>query len=200
MARTTSQFLVEFGVQLAVNGDFYRVVNGRADVTGLAASDGVVYSKPAPNEPTLYISKDRRAGFRRPSGPVYSAISGNPMLLKAGRPVRDLGGEPDPRTVVAVDRGGRRLILIVVDGRQSGYSEGATPADLAEIALRHGAYEALSLDGGGSSAMVAQGADGLSFLLSRPVDKHIPGRERTVGNHLGIYAERLENGPRGRGE
>ena len=48
---------------------------------------------------------------------------------------------------------------------------------------------AMSLDGGGSSAMVSEGKDGGAVLLNSPIDSYIPGRERPVGNHLGIYVK-----------
>jgi exopolysaccharide biosynthesis protein len=51
-------------------------------------------------------------------------------------------------------------------------------------------YVAMSLDGGGSSTMVIEGEDGQAVILNSPIDNYIPGRERPVGNHLGIYVER----------
>jgi hypothetical protein len=47
------------------------------------------------------------------------------------------------------------------------------------------------LDGGGSTALViSDGQDGFR-LLNRPIHNRLPGRERPVGNHLGVFAERL---------
>jgi hypothetical protein len=43
------------------------------------------------------------------------------------------------------------------------------------------------MDGGGSSAMVIRGVDGKARILSSPVDSGIPGKERAVANHLGLY-------------
>jgi exopolysaccharide biosynthesis protein len=50
-----------------------------------------------------------------------------------------------------------------------------------------GAQNAMSLDGGGSSTMVVQGKDGKPRILNSPIDKRIPGHERPVANHLGIF-------------
>ena len=50
-----------------------------------------------------------------------------------------------------------------------------------------GADYAMNLDGGGSSTMVVEGADGKPRVLNSPIDNHIPGRERPVANHLGFY-------------
>ena len=187
-ARTTSQFLAEFGLQLAVNGDYFGPTSGGGvDVTGLAASRGVVYSKPASGAPTLYFSTDGRARFREPIGPVYHAISGKPLLHR-GLMAAKAGGVPEPRTALALDRTGRRLFMVVVDGRQPGYSTGATLEELAAIIVLHGGYEALNMDGGGSSALARRGDNGRPVLLSSPIDDGVPGQERAVGNHLGIYA------------
>ena len=53
--------------------------------------------------------------------------------------------------------------------------------------IDQGAHMAMSMDGGGSSTMVIEGDDGLPEILNSPIDNYIPGRERPVGNHLGIY-------------
>ncbi len=60
----------------------------------------------------------------------------------------------DPRTAIGINRNGRYLYLMVVDGRQPFYSDGATFAELAELMKKQGAYFAMALDGGGSSTMV----------------------------------------------
>jgi hypothetical protein len=95
---------------------------------------------------------------------------------------------PQPRTALAVDKSGRRLVIVVVDGRQPNYSEGATLAELAEILLAHGGYTGMNLDGGGSTTLVMEGRGGRPALLNSPVDQRIPGRARPVGNHLGVFA------------
>jgi len=52
-----------------------------------------------------------------------------------------------------------------------------------------GAYYAMALDGGGSSTMVIEGEDGKPVILNSPIDLYIPGRERPVGNHFGVYVK-----------
>ncbi|MDX3851735.1 phosphodiester glycosidase family protein [Streptomyces sp. AK02-01A] len=61
-----------------------------------------------------------------------------------------------PRTMAGIDGRGR-LILVTVDGRQPGVSEGFTLAEGARFMRSLGAKQALNLDGGGSSAMVVGG-------------------------------------------
>ncbi len=202
---TTSQFLSGYHLQAAINGDFfepwsdntpldyYPHAGDPVDVLGFAASLGTVYSRGRANHPTLYLSHDNQASFDAPSGPIYNAISGGMIIVKEGKPYQVDLAEPylreaHPRTAVALDATGRTLLLIVVDGRQPGYSDGATLSDLAQIAIRYGASEALNLDGGGSTTLAMEGADGRPRVVNSPIHNHIPTMERPVANHLGVFA------------
>ncbi len=206
-ARTTSAFLQEFNLQLAINGDGFTPwrSNGPLDYyphagdpvapNGLAASKGVIYSKDAGGHPVLYITRTNRASFNSPGGKIYNAISGDPMLVIRGKPTSEAmlaNDQPEPRTAIGIDRRGRKLIIVVVDGRQPGYSEGVTLLELAEILIENKIYQGMNMDGGGSSTLVAQGKGGQQTLLNSPIDLQLPGRERNVGNHLGIYAHAVK--------
>jgi len=203
-ARTTSQFLDEFGVQIAINGDgftpwwsrspvdYYPHVGEPVTPLGLTASKGELYTEGVPKEigkePTLYISRRNDLSFNRRPGSVFHAISGDRMLVEQGEVVAGLNdSELDPRTAVGLNKNGRFLILIVVDGRQPFYSDGATFVKLAELLISLGANTAMSLDGGGSSTMVIEGENGEPVILNSSIDNYIPGRERPVANHLGIF-------------
>lgn len=205
-ARTTSQFLEEFDVQIAVNGDkflpwwshspadYYPHVGDPVAPMGFSASNGKVYwigdIEDVGIEPTLYISRRNVLGFNNQPNRVYNAISGDRMVVVKGEAVPDLNDKAlQPRTAMGINRNGRYLYIVVVDGRQPFYSEGATFADLAELLIDQGAYMGMSLDGGGSSAMVVEGKNGEADVLNSPIDSYIPGRERPVGNHLGIYVK-----------
>ena len=201
-ARTTSQFMQEFGVQIAINGDgfspwwsrnpadYYPHVGDPVTPNGYAASNGKSYSDG--NEPTLYISRRNYLTFdynpsQRPSR-IYQAISGERMLVLKGESVPGLDNSTrNPRTAIGTNQNGRYLILVVVDGRQPFYSDGATFVELANLLIEHGAYVGMNMDGGGSSTMVIVGSDGKSLILNSPIDNYIPGRERPVANHLGIF-------------
>jgi hypothetical protein len=204
-ARTTSQFLDEFGVQIAVNGDgfspwwsnspadYYPHAGDPVTPLGFSASKGKVYwlgknEGDVGIEPTLYISRRNALSFNIRPDRLSNAISGDRMLVVKGEVVPDLEDvELDPRTAIGINRNGRYLYIVVVDGRQPFYSDGVTFAELAELLRKQGAFMAMSLDGGGSSALVVEGEDGLPRILNTPIDNYIPGRERPVGNHLGIY-------------
>lgn len=204
-ARTTSRFLDEFDLQVAVNGDgfspwwsrsiadYYPRVGDPIAPLGFTASNGDVYWSGENDgdvgiEPTLYISRRNALSFNNRPNNVHSAISGDRMLLQKGEVVADLDdSEVEPRTAIGLNRNGRYLYIIVVDGRQPFYSDGATFLELAELLIEQGAFVAMSLDGGGSSTLVIEGDDGLPRILNTPIDNYIPGRERPVGNHLGVY-------------
>jgi exopolysaccharide biosynthesis protein len=79
---------------------------------------------------------------------------------------------------------------MVVDGRQNGYSEGVTFPELGELLISYGVYTGVNLDGGGSSTLVIKGADGKPRVLNSPIDLNVPGKERAVGNHLGLYIKK----------
>lgn len=207
-ARTTSQFLDEFNVQIAINGDgfspwwshsvadYYPHAGDPIAPFGFTASNGDVYwngiidEEDDGIEPTLYISRRNALSFNTKPSKVYSAISGDRMLVQQGEIVPDLGDEElEPRTAIGINRNGRYLYIVVVDGRQPLYSEGATFTELAQLLIKQGAYIAMNMDGGGSSTLVIEGEDGLPVIMNSPIDNYIPGRERPIGNHLGIYIQ-----------
>ena len=198
-ARTTSQFLEEYDLQIAVNGDgfspwysnslldYYPHAGDPVIPIGYTSSLGTRYSDG--NRPTLYISQDNVAQFERPKGEIYNAISGSHMLIVEGELIEGLDSEiPAPRTALGVDYGPDRLVIVVVDGRQPFYSEGATLTQLADLMVDYGVYTAMNMDGGGSSTLVIE-EDGKPKILNSPIDSHIPGRERPVANHLGVYVD-----------
>ena len=202
-ARTTSQFLEEFNLQIAINGggfspwwsrspaDYYPHVGDPIAPFGFTASDGEVYWTTADTEgipPALFISRRNVISFNNKPNRVHTAISGDRMIVLKGEIAPDLDDqELDPRTAVGINRNGRYLYLIVVDGRQPLYSAGATFAELAQLLIDRGAFAAMSLDGGGSSTMVVEGPGGKPRILNSPIDHYIPGTERPVGTHLGIF-------------
>jgi exopolysaccharide biosynthesis protein len=86
-----------------------------------------------------------------------------------------------PRTAIGIDRDSGQLMLLVMDGRQE-LSRGATMKEFANLFLRLGADDALNLDGGGSSILVARQPDGSLAVLNSPSDGH----PRPVANGLEI--------------
>lgn len=204
-ARTTSEFLTDFGVQIAINGDgfypwwsrspmdYYPHSGDTVTPNGFAASGGTVYADGLQDpraEPTMYISRRNEVSFNQQPGNLHHALSGDRMLIQGGEIIAELDDTVlHPRTAIGVNRNGRYVYLIVVDGRQPFYSDGATFQELAELLRDAGAHFALALDGGGSSTLVVMAEDGRAEVLNSPIDNYIPGRERPVANHFGVYIE-----------
>ena len=109
------------------------------------------------------------------------AITGNKILIRDGLVEVVDDREMHPRTAVGIDRDTRELLLLVVDGRQS-FSRGYTMVELANRMIDLGADEALNLDGGGSSTLVAKKTSGRVTVVNRPSD----GRQRYVPNGLEV--------------
>jgi hypothetical protein len=110
---------------------------------------------------------------------VFDAIGGGPILVADGTITGDCNGaicNRNPRTGVGITADGQ-ILLVVVDGRQPGYSTGLTMHQFARLFVDLGATDAMNLDGGGSSTMVVNGE-----VVNRPSD----GFERSVGSAIVI--------------
>lgn len=83
----------------------------------------------------------------------------------------------DPRTAIGIMKDDS-VILVTVDGRQPGYSNGLTGKQLAQFLLEYGAVDAAMLDGGASTEMIINGR-----LVNKPSFK---GEERLLGGGLMI--------------
>jgi GH25 family lysozyme M1 (1,4-beta-N-acetylmuramidase)/uncharacterized protein YgiM (DUF1202 family) len=198
--RTPSQFLEEFKLHAAINGGYYSYLDATFNpskycpkggdpvrISDYAASRGKVYSPKKTAQPVIHISKKNLVSFNK-TGQVFNAVAGDRMVVVDGKVVKNLAAQvPNPRTAVGLNRNGRWLTLMVVDGRQTGYSEGVTFPELAELLISYGVHTGANMDGGGSSAMVIRGFDGKPRTLNSPIDMNQSGKERAVGNHLGLF-------------
>lgn len=116
---------------------------------------------------------------------VTNMIGALYQLVDNGQVCSGLVNGAAPRTAVGLKRDGS-LVLYTIDGRQSGYSIGATLTQVAQRMVELGCVTALSLDGGGSTAMVATSPDS---TVSTLVDKPSGGSERAVTNHIFLVAD-----------
>lgn len=198
-ARTTTRFAREFDVRVAINAsyfypfrsdgpfDYYPHPGDPVNVIGSCVSEGSWYSTPKDGYTLFAITPDNRVAVDDRTVFVWNAVSGRPVLVRGGEIVDVPDAPPDPRTAVAVDRTGRRMFWLVVDGRQPRYSEGLTLRELAELCREIGAWDALALDGGGSSTLVVKEPGREPRVLNCPIHgRHPPGVERPVANHLGV--------------
>ncbi len=110
---------------------------------------------------------------------VQEATGGLPQILTDGQttlkfPKKDFTLKRHPRTAVGISKDGCTLFWVVVDGRQPDYSFGMTLPELADFLRKQGAYNALNLDGGGSTTIIVQGK-----IANHPSDA---GGERPISN------------------
>jgi len=207
LSENTSHFLESYGLSVAINGAFYRSSTGPNDtplgtpddVFGLAMSLGEVVS-PAENSAyavTFLFTTNNVPTFipRNWPGPntdgIFTAISGNAILLTNGVNVGTDIMDYDPRTAFGLSEDSRYLYLMTIDGRQSGWSQGANFYQTAEWLIRFGAYHGINVDGGGSTTMCLADCQGKSVRLNRSSYVFQYGRERNIGHNFGVYAKPL---------
>ncbi len=200
-AKQTSAFLNQLRLQLAVNaGYFYHFyektpwdyaprLGERVNVLGQSMAMGQEYSPRQAQWPVLCFDANQRGKIVEegscPPG-TLNAVAGN-YILRPRIPLQLDQDKPYARSVAALDQTGETLWLIVVDGKQPHYSEGATLSDIERIVKQIGADIALNLDGGGSTTMVTATEAGTA-ILNAPIHGKWPMQERPVATHLGIYA------------
>ena len=174
----------------------YRVRRGsltRAGGTSIPA-DGAVLSATGPA--AAFVNHLARSGgtvrIRAQLGahpaPPRTVVGGWPRLVVDGA---NVGSKADslegtlprfssarhPRSAIAITRDSSTLMLIVVDGRRP-WSVGMSLGELADQLIALGGFQAMNLDGGGSSTLWVRGT-----IVNYPSD---PTGERSVGNALMI--------------
>ncbi|MBA0050428.1 multidrug transporter [Streptomyces sp. AJS327] len=185
--------------------------DGAAEAVEVVVEDGAVTTtarKPGegaiPKDSTVLVGRGAgaralsalRAGdrvsweyrVRTDGGPVpRTAVGGRGLLVVDGKP-QDWEGRPNnaaaPRTAVGFSADGGTMHVLTVDGRQAA-SGGVTLTELGRLMKELGAHNALNLDGGGSSTLLARepGAE-KPQLENSPSD----GEERKVPNGIALTA------------
>lgn len=112
---------------------------------------------------------------------IAEAVGGRQIVLSAGEVATAKNGKMDPRTAVGVSSDYKTVYLLVVDGRRSVHSNGAEYEHLGKMFKALGAYNAMNLDGGGSSTFVVKENDAF-VIRNKPSDD----KERAVVNGLAI--------------
>ncbi|MEV2211943.1 phosphodiester glycosidase family protein [Streptomyces sp. NPDC050997] len=118
--------------------------------------------------------------------PYRFALGGYPVL-RGGLPLPGLDARTSAvRTAVGVADGGRRLLLLALDGAPQ-YRTGLTIAEVADTMRELGSVDAFSLDGGGSTTLAARVPGGSAVTVrNHPTE----GAERPVPNGIGIFTTR----------
>lgn len=191
----TSTWARRMGAQIAINANYYDLTRWRS-ACGLAVSDGQRWRSTYDDRrldcfesvgfgeggiASIFSSRGlRKAGDLPPW--IRVVVSGSPALLRDGVLVRHRHPRHalyrNPRTAIGLSKDGSTVFLLVVDGRE-GRAQGMTCREAAMVLREHGAWNAINLDGGGSSALYIEREGGIV--------NHTGERERPVVNHLGFF-------------
>jgi exopolysaccharide biosynthesis protein len=103
-----------------------------------------------------------------PKWKVETAVGGGPVVIQEGKVfitneeemmfAGNAINDKHPRTAMGYTKD-YKLIILVVQGRFPGIAEGATLTQEAKMLQELGCWEALNLDGGGSSCMLVNGKE-----------------------------------------
>ena len=205
LATTTSNFAKTYNTVVAVNGsyfepfhmnhyfDFYPREGDPVNILGRCKSQGKVFSNDHPEFPVLSYNGERVSIFEGdiPNEEV-AYLAGHQVLVRDQVNVWDskLDENLYPRVAVGTLDQGKTLCILVVDGKQRGYSAGVTFSELADMLVLQGVQHGIALDGGGSTTLVIQNESGELYTANAPYHTRFPMRERPVANHLGIRMKR----------
>ena len=217
---TTSTFLTKHSLQLAVNANYFHDPGtsdtespdylARAgtpyDLIGLEISQGTVVSPQDSSDYTatfMFTTNNEATWFPtnwppNPTDGIYTAVTGPYAILvsnvNVGSNYINSAGDihsVNPRTAMGLSPDRHYLYILVIDGRQSGYSNGALDWEAARWLQLLGATDGADMDGGGSSCLVIQNTTGTPVEVNHDSATASDGRQRTVGSHFGIHAKPL---------
>lgn len=192
--QTTPDFLTDHGLKTAINTCFFNAgLSPNTDILGLLISNGTIVS---PNdyglEGELCFDVNKVASFVNrdytPSG-FYNGCGTADIIVSNGINV-GVVNDAQPRTGAGLSADNTKLIFVVIDGRQSGWSDGATYYDEAQWLIDFGAYTGGNFDGGGSTCLAIAGWWG-GPIVNRPCY----GYARAVGANLGVTSINLPTNP-----
>ncbi|MFA9423209.1 MAG: phosphodiester glycosidase family protein, partial [Sedimentibacter sp.] len=116
---------------------------------------------------------------------VEWAFGGLNYLVKDGQ-LNEVSGQvlgTNPRTAIGFNKDNSEMIMVTIDGRNKNYV-GVKQTELSQIMIELGAYNAVNMDGGGSTTM------GVDFLKNSNITVvNIPsdGGERKIASGVGVF-------------
>lgn len=153
---TSGDFFVfkQSGLEIR-NGDIYRETINKTQDVCVIYQDGTM-------ETILAGSVNLTAIYRKKP---YQTFSFGPKLLDGGQPMEEFNTSVanwNPRCAIGYYEPGH-YCLVIVDGRQEGYSMGLSMKELSKLMFDLGCKEAYNLDGGETAMMAFDGE-----LTSKP--------------------------------
>lgn len=163
---TAGVYAKRYDAEVVINASAFRDVGGHGSggtIRGACVLDGKETGTPenrfwkfagVKNDGRMYISNY----YSTDISDYRWGLEFYPALIVDGRNVVDgtYGMGIQPRTAIGQSESGDFMMLIV-DGRQVGYSLGCTVSDCADVLARYNAYQATNLDGGSSAIMCYKG-------------------------------------------
>lgn len=201
--RRTSTMAKKHNAVAAINGTFYDMRAGNSvcfykidrDVI-----DSTTTSESASRVNGAIHIKGRKLHILEWSSEIEKNYKGNKGTVLASGPLMLAEGNyadwsncntsfiktKHPRSAIYTTRDGK-IVLLTVDGRSKGNADGVSIEELAHLIRLLGGYDALNLDGGGSTTLWMNSADGTG-VVNYPSDnkKFDHAGERSVSNC--IYA------------
>jgi hypothetical protein len=158
------------------------VAGGQADILGWVANRDRKISPSQSGFWTCWMDNSGRASIINPdskeespgNSPPLWAVSGFRGILVDGEILPEPSQVRHPRTALGLSADGTRMLWLVVDGRQPGYSEGVSEQELAQLMIDAGCDDAMNLDGGGSSIMLLRDSKYELTAANRPSDRTGP--------------------------
>ena len=154
---------------------------------GLVISDGDKIEE-ANGRPAFIITRTgdfqiRKVAKDEDVSQIRLAVTGFGMILENGELVGKPGKKPKlaPRTAYGLTADKHYMLIMTIDGRMPGISEGVSTYELGEFMKHYGASTALNMDGGGSTTLVVAGKHGKVRKLN------VNPFYRNVAVSLGIY-------------
>ena len=168
---------------------------------GLTVAQGEILDTNDLGRPSFIVYKDGKVDFRTDKNKatiknedLYISVPGFAVILDNGTVTPGAAGDKSlhPRTGYGLSKDRRYLYFITVDGRQKDYSIGASTGEIAEFLKEYGAYDALNMDGGGSTTLAVwnpqqPGEDGKTPDPVKIYTHQEGGWLRANANNLGIY-------------
>ena len=145
------------------------------DIDGLAISGGKTRSNTQPRESSIWLNNEGKfiLGRKPESEKTKEAMNGFQLITKEGEVIVSPDNSIHPRTAIGTNENGSVMWLVIVDGRQKGYSEGMNLHELASLMIKLGCWNSTNMDGGGSSVMGMTGTNGKMRLMNSPSDRSL---------------------------
>ena len=163
---TTSEAGRRAGAAVAINGSFFNTTTLVANTFYASAgtiicnkaldtrSNGIVGIKKGGHE--VDITAASTSNFSSYASTYFDVIASGPVLLQKGKVSEnihnDFNDTSHPRSIIGKDKAGN-IWMIVIDGRFKGKGDGASIEECSLICKYFGLYDAINLDGGGSSSL-----------------------------------------------